>query len=293
MNGKKGKKSRSTLFTCTEILSESVYSGASLGRQWMWFWPWWPTAAHQVSFKVTKQWRQCVRPCLCALFSFELLFSICNMAIKTRDYWQSCTSLFVLHNAACGLLWICESLMLQKIAHCLAQQLKRVKYKQKQSKKANVWIVVNVVRRLFWRFALWKLAASMCSMCFWLRSVMSLPSRAESCHRLEPMWKSLSGPTCLRARLQPFDTALQPPALWLSHRLLSTPLRKELNGATSALLLQQRAWPPCTRASREQTDGSGRAARCLPLWQTSGEHSAVREDKRDDGEGARANALGC
>lgn len=66
----------------------------------------------------TKQWQLCVRPCFRELLYFVVLFATWLLKLESTD--GVCTSIFVLNNVACGLLWICESLMLQKIAHCLA-----------------------------------------------------------------------------------------------------------------------------------------------------------------------------
>lgn len=124
-------------------------------------------------------------------------------------------------------LWCCRKL------HTAKKNKKNSKEQNANKSRAesNVWIVVMVVRRLFLDEAgrLYVLYV------FLLSSVMSLPSCAELCHRLKPVWRSLGGPTCLPAPLQPFHTALQPPALWLSRRLLP----EELNGATSALLFHR------------------------------------------------------
>lgn len=220
------------------------------------------------------------------------IFPFATWLLKLESTDCVCTSIVVLNNVACGLLWICESLMLQKIAHCLAShqtQKNKIQTKPEQSLMFGIFTSCAPALR------------TICSIQIALLiSVIPLPPHAELCHRLKWMWKSLNGPTCLRAWLQPSDIALQLPDLWLFHRLLSSMLQRKLMAqrllcfSTNAChLVRMQPANNLFGVRAVETDGGGRAARCLPLWQTSGDHSAVRADKRGDGEGAKANALGC
>lgn len=171
-------------------------------------------------------------------------------------------------------LWCCRKL------HTASRKKKNKKNSKewntnKSRAKSNVWNTVNVV--LFLRFALLELAALYV---FSLSSVMSLPSCAVLCRRLKRMWESLSGPTCLRAQPQPFDMALQPPALWLSHRLPSTTLQRELMARRLPCFSSGERQPPPrfprARAARKQFV---RRARGGSRWQQEACSLFCRGDK--------------
>lgn len=244
----------------------------------------------------TKQWQLCVRPCFRELLSFVVLFATWLLKLESTD--GVCTSIFVLNNS----LWVIMDLWVFDVAENCTLPRIAPNSKERNTNKTRVKSIVWNLYQLCAgsSYDLLRSNRPVGMYVFLLSSVMSLPSRAELCHRLKLMWMSLNGPTCLRAWLQPFDIALQPPALWLFHCLLSSTLQRKLMAqrllcfpTNARNLVRVQPANNLFGVRVGETDGGGGAARCLPLWQTSGDHSAVRADKRDDGEGAKANASGC